>query len=56
VIEHPDPGWLGRHLVVRPDGFEGKLGSDRADHAVGDDTQGLPAAGRNSVLTYGPDG
>jgi xanthine dehydrogenase accessory factor len=56
VIEHPDPGWLGRHLVVRPDGFEGELGSDRADHAVGDDTQGLPAAGRNSVLTYGPDG
>jgi xanthine dehydrogenase accessory factor len=56
VIEHPDPGWLGRHLLVRPDGFEGGLGSDRADHAVGDDTQGLLAAGRNSVLTYGPDG
>ncbi|KQR63510.1 XshC-Cox1 family protein [Arthrobacter sp. Leaf337] len=56
VIEHPDPGWLGRHLVVRPDGFEGGLGSERADQAVGDDTQGLLAAGRNSVLTYGPDG
>lgn len=56
VIEHPDSSWLGRHLVVRPDGFEGDLGSDRANHAVGDDTQGLLAAGRNSVLTYGPDG
>jgi xanthine dehydrogenase accessory factor len=56
VIEHPDPSWLGRHLVVRPDGFKGDLGSDRANHAVGDDTQGLLASGRNSVLTYGTDG
>jgi len=56
VIEHPDPAWLGRHLVVRPDGFEGSLGSDRADHAVSDDVQGLLAAGRNSTLMYGPDG
>lgn len=56
VIEHPDASWLGRHLVVRPYGFEGDLGSDRANQAVGDDTQGLLAAGRNSVLTYGPDG
>ncbi|MGA7204534.1 MAG: XdhC/CoxI family protein [Specibacter sp.] len=56
VIEHPDPAWLGRHLVVRPDGFTGSLGSDRADHAVGDDVQGLLAAGRNDTLMYGPDG
>jgi xanthine dehydrogenase accessory factor len=56
VIEHPDASWLGRHLVVRPYGFEGDLGSDRANQAVGDDTQGLLAAGRNSVLTYGTDG
>ncbi|MDQ5863188.1 MAG: XdhC family protein, partial [Actinomycetota bacterium] len=35
VIEHPDASWLGRHLVVRPYGFEGDLGSDRANQAVG---------------------
>ncbi|WP_427169853.1 XdhC family protein [Arthrobacter sp. 92] len=56
VIEHPDDTWLGRHLVVRPDGFTGDLGSERANHAVGDDTQGMLASGRNSVLNYGPDG
>ncbi|MGM7775990.1 XdhC family protein [Arthrobacter sp. KNU-44] len=56
VIEHPDPAWLGRHLVVRPDGFVGSLGSERADHAVSDDVQGLLAAGRNATLMYGPDG
>jgi xanthine dehydrogenase accessory factor len=56
VIEHPDENWLGRHLVVRPGGFAGDLGSDRANRAVSEDTQGLLAAGRNSVMTYGPDG
>lgn len=56
VIEHPDPRWLGRHLVVRPHGISGDLGSDRANQAIGDDTQGLLAAGRNATLTYGPDG
>lgn len=56
VIEHPDASWLGRHLVVRPQGFDGNLGSDRANRAISDDAQGLLAAGRNSTLTYGPDG
>lgn len=56
VIEHPDPQRLGRHLVVRPHGSEGDLGSDRANQAVNDDTRGLLAAGRNGVLMYGPDG
>lgn len=56
VIEHPDSAWLGRHLVIRPDGFQGSLGSDRANHAVGDDATGLLAAGRNTTLMYGPDG
>lgn len=56
VIEHPDPAWLGRHLVVRPDGYEGSLGSARANDAVGDDALGLLAAGRNTTLMYGPDG
>jgi xanthine dehydrogenase accessory factor len=56
VIEHPDPAWLGRHLVVRPGGFAGSLGSNRANQAVSDDVQGLLAAGRNDTLMYGPDG
>ena len=47
---------LGRHLVVHPDGFDGTMGSARADHAVSDDVMGLLAAGRNTTLMYGPDG
>jgi xanthine dehydrogenase accessory factor len=56
VIEHPEKGWAGRHLVVRPHGSEGSVGSERADRAISEDGQGLLAAGRNAVLTYGPDG
>ena len=60
VIEHPDPSWLGRRLVVRPEGVDGaptsSLGSPRADAAVTDDARGLLAAGRTETLTYGPDG
>jgi len=56
IIEHPDAGRVGRHLVVRPDGCEGDLGSDRTNRAVGDDTQGLLAAGRTGILNYGVDG
>ncbi|KQW48659.1 XshC-Cox1 family protein [Nocardioides sp. Root1257] len=57
VIEHPDPSWLGRRLVVRPDAPPtGGLGSTRADDAVHDDALGLLASGSNATLTYGPDG
>ncbi len=57
VIDHPDPAWLGRRMVVRPDrDAEGSLGSARADDAVHDDALGLLAAGSNATLTYGPDG
>lgn len=60
VIAHPDPAWVGRRLVVRPDTAPtpllGTLGSARADAAVADDTRGLLATGRSEVLTYGPDG
>ena len=60
VVEHPDPAWLGRRLVVRPerDGIplEGSLGSDRAQAAIADDARGLLASGRSELLTYGPDG
>jgi xanthine dehydrogenase accessory factor len=56
VIEHPDPEWLGRRLVVRPEGAEGSLGSDRATDAVADDALGVLETGHNATLTYGPDG
>lgn len=61
VIEHPDPAWLGRRLVVRPEGVsgqsvEGTVGSPRADDAIADDARGLLAAGRTATLEYGPDG
>jgi xanthine dehydrogenase accessory factor len=56
VIAHPDPGWLGRRLVIGPRAIEGSLGSARADGAVADDARGLLAAGRTAVLSYGPDG
>jgi xanthine dehydrogenase accessory factor len=57
VIEHPDPAWLGRRVVVRPGQDPvGSLGSGRADDAVHDDAMGLLAAGHNATLTYGPDG
>ena len=58
VIEHPDPAWLGRRLVVRPDADGGvRLARlARADDAVHDDALGLLAAGHNATLTYGPDG
>jgi xanthine dehydrogenase accessory factor len=57
TIEHPDPAWLGRRLLVRPDQpLTGSLGSDRVDDAVHDDALGLLAAGHSATLTYGPDG
>jgi xanthine dehydrogenase accessory factor len=57
VVEHPDPSWVGRRLVVRPDeATSGSLGSDRADAAVADDALGMLASGHNQTLTYGPDG
>jgi xanthine dehydrogenase accessory factor len=67
VIEHPDPQWVGRRLVVHPDDesdrtsgagavSSGSLGSIRADAAVLDDARGLLANGRTETLTYGPDG
>jgi xanthine dehydrogenase accessory factor len=60
VVEHPDPAWLGRRLVMRPEGegipLEGDLESGRARSAIADDARGLLASGRSELLTYGPDG
>jgi len=60
VVEHPDPAWVGRRIVVRPEGEErdreGSLGLARADDAVADDVRGLLALGHHQTLTYGPEG
>ena len=60
VVEHPDPAWLGRRLVVRPEGdgipLEGDLEAGRALAAIADDARGLLASARSELLTYGPDG
>src|SRR5206468_3438269 len=57
VVEHPDPAWVGRRLVVRPDEApSGSIGSPRADDAVRDDALGMLASGHSQTLTYGPDG
>ncbi len=60
VVEHPDPAWLGRRLILRPEGvgipLEGDLGSKRAQAAVADDVRGLLASGSSELLTYGPEG
>ena len=56
VIAHPDPGRLGRRLIVDPERASGTLGSERADAAVADDARGLLLAGSTTVLSYGPDG
>ena len=56
VVEHPDPTWVGRRMVVRESGTTGSLGSPRADDAVHDDALGLLAAGHSAPLVYGPDG
>ena len=59
VVDHPDPAWIGRRMIVRPGSeahLAGSIGSTRADDAVADDALGLLAQGRNATLTYGPDG
>jgi xanthine dehydrogenase accessory factor len=58
VVEHPDPEWLGRRVILHPDTDEvtGSIGSARADDAVRDDAMGLLASGTNATLSYGPDG
>ncbi|MEO7754512.1 MAG: XdhC family protein, partial [Terracoccus sp.] len=65
VIEHPEPSWVGRRVVVHSEEDDGaaappaavaSLGSARADAAVRDDARGMLAGGRTGILTYGPDG
>jgi xanthine dehydrogenase accessory factor len=50
------PGRLGAHLVVRPDGGAGSLGSRRLDAAVTADALGMLDHGTTGLLHLGPDG
>lgn len=57
VVEHPDPSYVGRRRVIRPEAVTGgSLGSARIDDAVRDDALGLLVSGHHGTLTYGPDG
>lgn len=72
VVEHVDPAWLGRRIVIHPEEADAEgepgadagsapysgmtLGSDRADAAVVDDARGMLDHGTTGLLTYGPDG
>jgi len=57
VVEHPDPAYVGRRTLVRPDQpSSASLGSSRIDDAVRDDALGLLASGHSATLGYGPDG
>jgi len=56
VVAHPDHAWLGRRLIVRPDSVTGTLGSEFADHGIGDDARGQLASGVSGLVHYGPEG
>ena len=57
VVEHPDPAYVGRRTLVRPDRpSSASLGSTRIDDAVRDDALGLLASGHSATIGYGPDG
>jgi len=61
IVDHPDPAYVGRRAVLRPDGEDEpalsvSLGSTRIDDAVRDDALGLLASGHHATLEYGPDG
>ena len=56
IIAHPDPAFVGRRLVVRPDSAEGDLGDDFITHAAIDDARGRLASGSSAVMRYGAEG
>jgi xanthine dehydrogenase accessory factor len=56
IVACPDGDALGRHLVIRPDGAEGSLGTQRLDETVSADARGLLASGTTGFLRYGPEG
>ena len=56
VVDAPEPGAPGRHLLVWPDRCAGSLGSERLDAAVTDDARGLLDAGASGLVRLGADG
>ena len=54
VIEHPDPAWLGRRLVVRPDGIVRTIGRGRGLRNVGTTpTLGRPSDDASATTRWG---
>jgi xanthine dehydrogenase accessory factor len=47
---------LGRHLVVRREGSEGSLGTQRLDDTIREDAIGMLESGTTGFLHYGPEG
>ncbi len=56
ITGHPEPEWLGRKVIVRPDSHEGTLGTEFADHSVPADVRGVLAAGDSRMMHFGPGG
>jgi xanthine dehydrogenase accessory factor len=56
VVAHPDPGRLGRRMIVWPGRTTGDLGTTRINDAVADDARGMLASGRTGTLHYGVEG
>ena len=58
IVRAPDEvaDRIGRHLVIRPTGTEGSLGTARLDDTVREDALGLLAAGTTGFLHYGSEG
>ena len=50
------PHHVGKHIVVRPGGSEGSLGTTRLDDTVREDSIGMLASGTTGFLHYGPEG
>lgn len=56
ITSHPEPEWVGRKVIVRPDSHEGTLGTEFADHSVPADVRGVLAAGDSRMMHFGPGG
>lgn len=58
IVNAPDEvaDRIGRHLVVRPSGSDGSLGTARLDDTVREDALGLLASGTTGFLHYGAEG
>jgi len=57
VVAAPEEGgYVGRRMLIRPDGVDGSIGNGDLDHAVRDDGRGRLASGETGALQLGVDG